>query len=225
VLAAHGERLTGGIGLLVACEGMVPPLGTLPSAFAAERCTPRAVAVLAGPGGCDMPVDAASMVVASLDRGFARQIAEPLRAAGLDVSISADVTGVELAACATDAAALAAALAAPRAGAAAAGAAAGKVFAEVDALARARGGRPETFAGVAGAGALVAAVVGDEPAPAAEVVPLLLNAARRAHVRAPVLDSLSAVVEGRMEPDQWAESVTGSAVGERVPAAVDAVRP
>ena len=35
----------------------------------------------------------------------------------------------------------------------------GKVFAEVDALARARGGRPETFAGLAGAGDLVATVV------------------------------------------------------------------
>ena len=51
-----------------------------------------------------------------------------------------DVTGVELAGCAKNAAALAAAAAAQSAGPNVAGAAAGKVFAEVDALARARGG-------------------------------------------------------------------------------------
>ena len=37
----------------------------------------------------------------------------------------------------------------------------GKVFAEVDALARVRGGRPETFAGLAGTGDLVATVVSE----------------------------------------------------------------
>ena len=49
-----------------------------------------------------------------------------------------------------------AAAAASIAGPNVAGAAAGKVFAEVDALARVHGGRPETFAGLAGAGDLVA---------------------------------------------------------------------
>ena len=63
-------------------------------------------------------------------------------------------------AAAKNAAALAAAAAAA-AGPNAAGAAAGKVFAEVDALARRRGARPETFAGLAGAGDLVATVVAD----------------------------------------------------------------
>src|SRR5437764_644595 len=106
----------------------------------------------------DALANGASPVVASPDRGFSRQIAELLRRAGLDAVRSTDVTGVELASCAKNAAALAAAAAA-QAGPNAAGAAAGKVFAEVDAYARQRGGHPETFAGLAGTGDLVATVV------------------------------------------------------------------
>src|SRR5437764_7669031 len=49
VLAAHGERISRRVGVLVTSRGMVPPLGTLPSTFAAERSTSRAVAVLGGP--------------------------------------------------------------------------------------------------------------------------------------------------------------------------------
>ena len=73
------------------------------------------------------------------------------RSASSTSRATTDVTGVELAGCAKNAAALAAA-AASIAGPNVAGAAAGKVFAEVDALARARAARPETFAGLAGAG-------------------------------------------------------------------------
>ena len=97
------------------------------------------------------------MVVASIDEHFARQLADALGRGRLDVRVSTDVTGVELAGCAKNVAVLAAAAAAS-AGPNAAGAAAGKVFAEVDALARVRGCRPETFAGLAGAGDLVATV-------------------------------------------------------------------
>jgi len=95
-----------------------------------------------------------------------------------------------------------------------AGAAAGRVFAEVDALARARGCRPETFSGLAGVGDLVATVVASGAAgPAAETeavdsVPLLATAAREARIESPALDGLAALVEGRIEPDQWAATVT-----------------
>ncbi|MEO6858844.1 MAG: 1-acyl-sn-glycerol-3-phosphate acyltransferase [Solirubrobacteraceae bacterium] len=233
VLGATGERITRRTGIVLACDGIVPPLGTLPSAFAAERCNPRAVAVLGGPAPAEALVGGAAAVVASLDAGFARQLADPLRAAGLVVSISTDVIGVELAGCASYAAALAVAVVAPDAGASVAGAAAGKVFAEINALARARGARPETFSGVAGAGALVAAVIAAGPAyrpdgttaeqntpPAgrdgagtSESIALLLTAAHSAHVRAPVLDSLVALIEGRIGPDQWAASVIPPAPG------------
>src|SRR5205085_2739871 len=113
VLAAHGERIPRRAGLLVVSKGLVPPLGTLPSAFASERCRARGVAALGGPAhAADALEHGASVVVASVDPAFSRQLADALRTAGLDVSISADVTGVELAGCATNAAVLAAAAAA-----------------------------------------------------------------------------------------------------------------
>jgi glycerol-3-phosphate dehydrogenase (NAD(P)+) len=239
VMAAHGGRISSRVGVLVTSKGLVPPLATLPSAFAAERCNARTVAVLAGPvHAAEMLDHGASVVVASIDTAFARQLADALRATGLDVTISNDVTGVELAGCAKNAAALAAA-AASAAGPGIAGAAAGKVFAEVDALARARGGRPETFAGLAGAGDLVASVVNGESrnrragellaqgvppqeigavlghaAEAVDSVPLLAEAARAAHLHTPALDGLADLVEGRIQPESWAATVAEPAPAE-----------
>ncbi len=233
VLAAHGERIPPRAGVLVACNGLVPPLGTLPSAFVAERCRARAVAVLGGPVHAAEALEhGASVVLASIDRAFARQLSDALRAAGFDVSITSDVSGVELAGCATNAAGLAVAAAAG-AGPDVAGAAAGKVFAEVDAIARARGGRSETFAGLAGAGDLVATVVAasfrnrraggllsqgiraegisavlGQAVEAVDSVPLLVNVARDARLKAPALEGLAAVVEGRLEPERWTATVT-----------------
>ncbi|HWC87354.1 MAG TPA: 1-acyl-sn-glycerol-3-phosphate acyltransferase [Solirubrobacteraceae bacterium] len=233
VLAAHGPRIPRRAGVVVLSKGLVPPLGTLPSAFAAERCRARAIAVLGGPAHAAEALEhGASVVIASLDKGFARQLSELFVATGLDVSTSSDVTGVELAGCAKNVAVLAAAAAAG-AGPNVAGAAAGKVFAEMDALARARGARPETFAGLAGAGDLVATVVAagsrnrragellsqgvapDQIAPmlghaveAVDSVPLLAAAARSASVQAPAIAGLAALVEGRIEPHRWTETVT-----------------
>jgi glycerol-3-phosphate dehydrogenase len=121
-----------------------------------------------------------------------------------------------------------------------AGAAAGKVFAEVDAIARTRGGKPETFAGLAGAGDLVATVVasgspnrragellsrGVPPdeigavlghvVEAVDSVHLLATVARDARLRTPAIDGLAALVEGRIEPDQWTATVTAPARHKR----------
>ena len=233
VLAAYGGRISRRIGVLVVSKSLVPPLGTLPAAFAAERCSARALAVVGGPAeAAEMLDHGASIVVASIDEAFARQLADALRAATLDVTTTSDVTGVELAGCAKNAAVLAAA-AASAAGPNIAGAAAGKVFAEVDALARARGGQPETFAGLAGAGDLVAAVVASSSpdrlagellargvpsqeiggvighaAEAVDSVPLLAEAARASHLEAPALDGLAALVQGRIAPERWAATVS-----------------
>ena len=233
VMAAHGGRITSRAGVVVVSKGVVPPLGTLPSAFAAERCNARAVAVLGGPAtAAGMLERGGSVVVACIDRGFTRQLAGALGAAKLDVQTSNDVTGVELAGAAKNVASLAAAAASP-AGATIAGAAAGKVFAELDALARAQGGRPETFAGLAGTGALVASVVDGssrnhrvgellaQGVPATEIahavgqgtealdaVPLLATAAREARLDSPALDGLAALVEGRIEHEEWAATIT-----------------
>lgn len=236
VVAAHGDRIPPRTGLLVVSKGLVAPPGTLPSAFAAERVQARAIAVLGGPAhAADVLGHGASVVVSSLDRGFARQLADAFGSAGLDVSTSSDVTGVELAGCAKNAAVLAAAAASP-AGPNAAGAAAVKVFAEVDALARSRGGRPETFAGLAGAGDLVATIVAEnsrnrragellgQGVPASEIgpalgqtaeamdsVPLLANVARAEKLDSPVLDGLAALLDGKIEPEAWTQTVTAPA--------------
>ena len=233
VLAAHGERIPQRAGVLVLSKGLVPPLGTLPSAYAAERVRARAVGVLGGPAHAGEVLEhGASVVLATVDAAFARQLAESLEAAGLDVTYTSDVTGVELAGCAKNAAALAAA-AASAAGPNGAGAAAGKVFGEVGALARLRGGRPETFAGLAGAGDLVATVVSassrhrragellaqgmaaadiapalGHAAEAVDTVPMLAIAARDGGLATPALDGLAALVEGRIEPEQWTATVT-----------------
>jgi 1-acyl-sn-glycerol-3-phosphate acyltransferase len=236
VMAAQGERIPRRAGVLVMSKGLVPPLGTLPSAFVSERCGARAVAALGGPShAAELLENGASLVLATPDRAFARQLGDVLRAAGLDVATTQDVTGVELAGCAKNAAALAAA-AASMAGPNVAGAAAGKVFAEVDAIARRRGGRPETFAGLAGVGDLVATVgsvgsrnrragellaqgvPGEEicqalghTAEAVDAVPLLASVARSERVPAPALDSLAALVEGRIEPERWTATITDPA--------------
>jgi glycerol-3-phosphate dehydrogenase (NAD(P)+) len=233
VLAAHGGQICRRAGVLVMSKGLVPPLGTLPAAFAAERSGAHAVAVLGGPAHAgEMLEQGASVVLASVDRGFTSRLSDMFTQAKLDVAVTTDVTGVELAGCAKNAAVLAAA-AASAAGANVAGAAAGKVFSEIDALARTRGSRPETFAGLAGAGDLVATVVASgsrnrragellaqgmpardigkaigQSAEAVDSVPLLASAAHEAQLSTPALDGLAALLEGRIEPAQWAAAIT-----------------
>src|SRR4029450_345124 len=101
---------------------------------------------------------------------------------------------------------------------------AGKVFAEVEAYARRRGARPETFAGLAGAGDLVATVLpagrrhpraGEllgsgvpasevEPAlgqaaEAVDAIPLLAGALREDGPRAPTMDGLAGALWRRAD--------------------------
>jgi glycerol-3-phosphate dehydrogenase (NAD(P)+) len=129
---------------------------------------------------------------------------------GLTVEATDDVTGAELAAAAKNAAALAGAAAATR-GANLAGAAAGRVFSEVHELAVASGGRSETFAGLAGAGDLVATAMAEgnmqQTAESLATVPLLTDAFEREGIDAPVTTGLRRVLEGETSPEQWLESV------------------
>jgi glycerol-3-phosphate dehydrogenase (NAD(P)+) len=222
--------------VLMLSKGLVPPLGSLPSAYVAERTRAWAVGALGGPGhASDALAAGASLVLATPNESFARQVGHALAAAGFDVTTTADVIGVELAGCAKNAAALAAA-AANAAGPNAAGAAAGKVFAEVEGLARRRGARPETFAGLAGTGDLVATVLAaegrsrragellaagvpaDEVAPilghaaeAVDAVPLLAGVLRDEGLQAPAVGALAELVEGRIEPETWSAAVTAPA--------------
>jgi hypothetical protein len=45
-------------------------------------------------------------------------------------------------------------------------------------------------------------------AEAVDAVPLLATAARTASLQAPALDNLAALLEGRLEPERWTETVT-----------------
>ncbi|MEY2514921.1 MAG: glycerol-3-phosphate dehydrogenase, partial [bacterium] len=230
---AHAAAIPERAGVLVLSKGLVAPFGTLPSAYVSERVSARAVACIGGPGHAADALDhGAALVVGSVDGVFASQLQRLLRTAGFDASSTSDVAGVELAGTAKNAAALAAAVAGVS-GPNAAGAAAGKVFAEVDAFARTQGANPKTFAGLAGAGDLVATVVAEgsrnrragellgQGVPAADIgdeigqssealdgVALLARTLRREGVPSPTLDRLVALVDGRIEPAQFTEHVT-----------------
>jgi glycerol-3-phosphate dehydrogenase (NAD(P)+) len=232
-VAAHGGQIAPRTGVLVMSKGLVPPLGTLPSAYVAERTTAWAVGAVGGPShAADALSDGASLVLATTHAAFSRQVGDALAAAGFDVAATSDVVGVELAGVAKNAAALASAAAAAG-GPNASGAAAGKVFAEIDAFARTKGSRPETFAGLAGTGDLVATVLaagsrnrragellaqgvaaGDigaalgHTAEAVDCVPLLAARVREAGIDAPVLHGLAGLIEGRVEPARWTASLT-----------------
>ena len=232
-VAEHGARIGQGAGVVVLSKGLVAPHGTLPTRYVADRVAAHAVACLGGPGhAADALDNGAALVAGSEDRTFAKRLAMVLTKAGFHVETTSDVVGVELAGAAKNAAVLAAATASV-AGPNAAGAAAGQVWAEVDAWSRARGGRPETFAGLAGAGDLIATVVATssrnrragellgqgvpsgeiEPqlgqaAEALEAVPLLAQALAADGRPAPAVQGLAAVVEGREDAGAWAATVT-----------------
>jgi glycerol-3-phosphate dehydrogenase (NAD(P)+) len=232
-VAAHAGAIAPRTGVLVLSKGLVPPLGTLPAAFVSERVSSWAVGVLGGPAQPEGVLEeGASLVLATPDEAFGRQVGDALAAAGLDVTTTTDLVGVELAGCGKNVAALAAA-AASGAGPNAAGAAAGKVFAEVYAFARRSGASPETFSGLAGTGDLVATVLASgsrsrragellgqgvaageidaalgQTAEAVDCIPLLAARVRDAGVDAPVLRSLAGLIDGRVEPERFASSLT-----------------
>ena len=232
-LAEHGTRIPARANVLVAAKGLVPPLGTLPTAYVGERVAAKAVGCIGGPAHArDALAHGASLVVASADGAYAHLLADALDTAGFDVHRTSDVTGVELAGCAKNAAALAAAAAAP-AGPNVAGAAAGKVFAEVEGLARRRGAWPETFAGLAGTGDLVATVTAangrsrragellaagvpaadvtpilGQTAEAVDAVPLLAGVLHGEGLPAPAVVGLAELIAGRIEPGTWSAAIT-----------------
>jgi glycerol-3-phosphate dehydrogenase (NAD(P)+) len=198
VMDEIGPSIPERAGVLVRAKGLVPPLGTLPCAYVGERTQARAVACLGGPGAAaGLLAPRSALVVASTSESFLAQIADVLRVARFEVQRTTDVTGVELAVAARNAAVLAASAAAP-AGASAADAAADRVLAEVDAYARRRGGHSETFADLAGAG---------DSAQALDDLPLLAVALREDGVDAPAVAGLADVVAGRVEPERWTAAV------------------
>ena len=230
-----GARIGSRSAVLVTQKGLVGRLGTRASRYVADRVAARAVAAMSGPMHAVEAVrGGASVALATADPDFGAQLRDALAGGGLDVDLTDDMVGTELAGCAKNAASLAAAaaVAGTDGGMNAAGAVAGRVFAEVHALAVASGGRSETFAGVAGAGDLVATVLAERsrnrragellgrgvpaeqvadrlrgPAESLHSVPLLADAFERSGVAAPVTCALRALIEGAVTADEWIDDV------------------
>jgi 1-acyl-sn-glycerol-3-phosphate acyltransferase len=222
---ALAGRLPSGVGVLVATKGLVGPRGELPTGFIAARLPATSPACLAGPAHArEAAGGSASLVVGCADEVMRARLVRLLQEAGARCEGSSDLVGVQLAACAKNAAALAAALHLgddPNA----AGEAACGVFAECHALALRLGADSQSFTGPAGVGDLVATVLADgsrnrrageliargatveaveaelgQAAEALDVVPLLARALREAGIRAPETTRLAALVDERRQP-------------------------
>src|SRR5215216_638296 len=88
VIGQLGRRVGERASVLVTSTGLVPPLGTTPTAYVSERVHARAVATMAG------PVAGSSVTVATRNADLRRQLADVLRAGGLTVEATDDVTGL-----------------------------------------------------------------------------------------------------------------------------------
>ena len=234
--AAVGElapRIGPQTGIVLMSKGLVPETGQTPTAFCGERLAGHPVACLGGPAHSGDSLDhGASVVVAGADPVFVAQLRRVFADAGFDVEASRDLTGVELAGIAVNAAVLAGMTAAV-AGPNAAGAAAGKVFSEVARYSESLGSGAASWTGLAGAGDLIASVVAEggrnrragemlgEGIPAAQVreelgevaealesVGPLADAIESSGGRCPALRSLAGVVDGSSEAGAFARSVT-----------------
>jgi glycerol-3-phosphate dehydrogenase (NAD(P)+) len=223
-LDALEGKLKPAVGVLLLTKGLVAPQGRLPCDYVAERGGKRPLAVLGGPAHAREACSGrAGLVAASTDRAFGARVARILGVAGLECEISDDVVGVQLAGCAKNAAALAVGLALPSANAA--GVAAGRIYGECYALARALDARDHSFAGLAGAGDLVATVLAahsrnrragellaagattaeveqalGQASEALDLMPLLARAMSAAGVAAPATTELAALIVGRRGP-------------------------
>ncbi len=219
------DRLPAGVGVLLLTKGLVAPNGRLPCHHTLDRLGDRPVALLGGPAhAAEACAGTAGLVVASTDRVFGTRIQAVFHGAGLNCELTDDVVGVQLAGCAKNAAALAVGLKLSD-GANAAGAAAGRIYGECYELASSLDARDHSFAGLAGAGDLVATVLAvhsrnrragellargatvreierelGQTSEALDLMPLLARTMREAGIRAPATTELAALVQSRREP-------------------------
>ena len=236
-VGAIADRVSDRSAVLLLTKGVVPPLGRLPAEYVGERIRARAVASLGGPAHAREAVSgSAALVLASADGDLRDQLGEVFDRAGLVCERTRDVTGVEMAGAAKNAAALAAAATEPF-GLNAAGIAAAQVWRECIEYAIRRGAALETFSGLAGVGDLTATVLAPagrnrragellgRGTPAAEIpaivgqasegldaVPLLAAALSADGSEAEALNGLAALIRGEIDAEAW---VAGLRLGER----------
>jgi glycerol-3-phosphate dehydrogenase (NAD(P)+) len=227
-VGAIADRVGGRSSILLLTKGLVGPQGQLPAEYVGERVRARAIACLGGPAHARESVSgSAALVLGSADPDLRTQLGEVFDAAGLVCERTADVTGVEMAGAAKNAAALAAA-AAESHGLNAAGIAVAEIWSECIEYAIARGAALETFSGLAGVGDLTATMMAPtgrnrragellgSGTPAAEIpaligqasegldtTPLLAEAVAGAGVSAEALGGLAELIRGEIDADEW----------------------
>jgi glycerol-3-phosphate dehydrogenase (NAD(P)+) len=227
-VGAIGARVGQRAAVLMLSKGLVAPMGALPSEYLSERVRSRAVACLGGPAHAKEAVSGtAALVLGSADADLRSQLGEVFDEAGLFCVRTDDVTGVEMAGVAKNAAAVAAAAAEPH-GMNAAGIATAEVWRECLDYAEVRGARPETFSGLAGIGDLTATILAPgsrnrragellgKGTPAEEIpsiigqaseglesVPLIAHTVISSGVPAPGLEGLSKLIAGEITPGEW----------------------
>jgi glycerol-3-phosphate dehydrogenase (NAD(P)+) len=231
-VGAIADRVSDRSSVLLLTKGLIAPLGQLPAEYVGERIRARAVACLGGPAHAAEAVSgSAALVLGSGDADLRDQLGEVFDRAGLVCERSRDVTGVEMAGAAKNAAALAAAATEPF-GLNAAGIAAASVWRECIAYAISRGAELETFSGLAGVGDLTATVLAPSGrnrragellgrgTPAGEIpaligqasegldaVPLLAAAIDASGSPAEALGGLAALIRGEIDTEAWVDSL------------------
>jgi 1-acyl-sn-glycerol-3-phosphate acyltransferase len=227
-VGAIADRVGGRSSILLLTKGLIAPQGQLPAEYVGERVRARAIACLGGPAHAREAVSgSAALVLGSADAELRVQLGKVFDSAGLVCERSADVTGVEIAGAAKNAAALAAAAAEPH-GLNAAGIAVAEIWQECIEYALARGAELETFSGLAGVGDLTATMMA--PAgrnrragellgagtPAAEIpqligqasegldtTPLLAETVAASGVSAEALGGLAELIRGEIDTEDW----------------------
>jgi glycerol-3-phosphate dehydrogenase (NAD(P)+) len=227
-VGAIADRVGGRSSILLMTKGLIPPQGQLPGEYVGERVRARAIASLGGPAHAREAVSgSAALVLASADPDLRQQLGEVFDHAGLVCERSRDVTGVEMAGAAKNAAALAAAAAEPHS-LNAAGIAVAEIWSECIEYAISHGAELETFSGLAGVGDLTATMMA--PAgrnrragellgtgtPAAEIpaligqasegldtTPLLAEAVAASGVPAEALGGLAELIAGELDAASW----------------------
>jgi len=227
-VGAIADRVGGRSSILLLTKGLIAPQGQLPAEYVGERVRARAIACLGGPAHAREAVSgSAALVLGSADPDLRDQLGEVFDRAGLVCERSGDITGVEMAGAAKNAAALAAAAAEPH-GLNAAGIATAEIWRECIEYALARGAELETFSGLAGVGDLTATMMAPtgrnrragellgRGTPAEEIpgligqasegldtTPLLAQAVASAGVPAGALGGLAALIRGEGGAEDW----------------------
>jgi glycerol-3-phosphate dehydrogenase (NAD(P)+) len=227
-VGAIADRVGGRSSVLLLTKGLIAPQGQLPAEYVGERVRARAIACLGGPAHAREAVSgSAALVLGSADVDLRAQLGEVFDRAGLVCERSGDVTGVEMAGAAKNAAALAAAAAEPH-GLNAAGIAVAEIWQECIEYAIERGAELETFSGLAGVGDLTATMMAPagrnrragellgagtaaeeipgligQASEGLDTTPLLAQAVAASGGPAEALNGLAALIRGEIGAEDW----------------------